>query len=82
MNNFLFDIENTRVPILLIGLSERSLLEEDRKLINVRATDCTCHRECRWKTREAKTEEPEDANEQQVTLEVPPKNSAFLLICG
>ena len=36
MNNFLFEIENTRVPILLIGLSERTLLEGNRKLITVR----------------------------------------------
>ena len=54
MNNFLFDIENTRVPILLIGLSERSLLEGDRKLITVRATDCTCHREASGKQKKEK----------------------------
>ena len=39
MNNFLFETENTRVPMLLIGLSERSLLEGNRKLVTVRATD-------------------------------------------
>lgn len=33
MNNLLLEIENTRVPIMLIGLSERNLLEGNRKLI-------------------------------------------------
>ena len=45
MNNGLFEIENTRVPILLIGLSERSLLERNRKLITLRATNFTDHKE-------------------------------------
>ena len=35
MNNLLLEIENTRVPIMLIGLSERNLLEGNRKLILV-----------------------------------------------
>jgi len=82
MNNVLFEIENTRVPILLIGLSERSLLEGNRKLITVRAIDCTYHGECKWKRNEGKTEEPEDAHEKQIALEVPPNNSAFPLIFG
>ena len=37
MNNFLIEIENIRVPVLLIGLSERSLLEGNRKLETVTA---------------------------------------------
>ena len=37
MINFFFEIENTRVPVLLIGLSERSLLEGNRILVTVRA---------------------------------------------
>ena len=37
MNNFFFGIENTRVPVLLIGLSERSLLEGNRILVTVTA---------------------------------------------
>lgn len=45
MNNILFEIENTRVPVLLIGLSERSLFEGNRELITVRATKFTYHKE-------------------------------------
>ena len=41
MNNVLFEIENTRVPVLLIGLSERNLLEGNGKLIAVRVTNFT-----------------------------------------
>ena len=37
MNNFFFEIENTRVPVLLIGLSERNLLEGNRILVTVTA---------------------------------------------
>ena len=29
-----------------------------------------------------KPEEPEDGKKQQITIEVPPNNFAFLLICG
>lgn len=36
MNNFLFEIENARVPILLIWLSERSLLKGNRNLKTAR----------------------------------------------
>ena len=36
MNNVLFEIENTRVPILLIGLPERSLFEGNKKLNNLK----------------------------------------------
>ena len=35
INKFLLELENSRVPILLIGLSERSLLEGNRKLVIV-----------------------------------------------
>ena len=41
MNNFLFEIENTRVPILLIWLSERSLLKGNRNLKTARVTILT-----------------------------------------
>ena len=41
MNNFLFEIENTRVPILLIWLSERSLLKGNRNLKTARVTIST-----------------------------------------
>ena len=82
MNNVAFEIENTRVPVLLIGLSERNLLEGNRKLIAVRATNFTDHNEYRWNRNKRKTEEPEAGNEQQITHEVPPNNSAFLLMCG
>ena len=56
MNNLLFEIENTRVPVLLIGLSERNLLEGNRKLMAVRATNFTDHKEYRWKRNKRKTE--------------------------
>ena len=82
MNNGLFEIENTRVPILLIGLSERSLLEGNRKLITLRATNFTDHKEYWWKRNKRKREEPEAGNEQQITHEVPPNNSAFLSNVG
>ena len=41
MNNFLFEIENTRVPILPIWLSERSLLKGNRNLKTARVTILT-----------------------------------------
>ena len=41
MNNFLFEIEKTRVPILLIWLSERSLLKGNRNLKTARVTILT-----------------------------------------
>ena len=41
MNNFLFEIENTRVPILLIWLSEISLLKGNRNLKTARVTILT-----------------------------------------
>ena len=41
LNNFLFEIENTRVPILLIWLSERSLLKGNRNLKTARVTILT-----------------------------------------
>ena len=41
MNNLLFEIENTRVPILLIWLSERSLLKGNRNLKTARVTILT-----------------------------------------
>ena len=37
MNKSFLEIENSRVPILLIGLSERSLLEGNRILVTVTA---------------------------------------------
>lgn len=37
MNTSFFEIENTRVPVLLIGLSEISLLEGNRILVTVTA---------------------------------------------
>ena len=40
-NNFLFEIENTRLPILLISLSERSLLKGNRNLKTARVTILT-----------------------------------------
>ena len=41
MNNSLFEIETTRVPILLILLSERSLLKGNRNLKAARLTILT-----------------------------------------
>ena len=41
MNNFFFEIENTRVPILPIWLSERSLLKGNRNLKTARVTILT-----------------------------------------
>ena len=41
MNNVLFEIENTRVPILLIGLPERSLFEGKKKLNNLKYENVT-----------------------------------------
>ena len=82
MNNVLFEIENTRVPILLIGLSKRSLLEGNRKLIILRATNFTDHKEYWWKRNKKTREEHEAGNEEQITHEVPPNNSAFLSHVG
>ena len=77
MNNVFLEIENTRLPVLLIGLSERNLLEGNRKLIAVRATNFTDHKEYRWKRNERKREEPEAGNEQQITHEVPSPKFCF-----
>ena len=72
MNNLLLEIENTRVPIMLIGLSERNLLEDNRKLIlvtdikifNIRSYTKENPSE---KRNQRKTEEPEDGDEQKIT---------------
>ena len=74
MNKSWFEIENSRVPILLIGLSERSLLEGNRKLITV--TTIILVRYLKYEIvlskgnaskKKRKEGEPEDGNAQQIS---------------
>ena len=83
MNKSWFEEENSRVPALLIGLSKRSLLEGNRKLMILTAIKLIRHLifdivlikgNATEKEMKEKRREPEDGDAQQITHEVPPNN--------